>query len=318
MSSSRRVTGFLVLCASSTVAACGGGGAGPGAGAGGSGASGSIHLRATVDGQAWAADQATIQVTGSAGTPGFLNISGTRLASASNFLSLTMALGFINGPGTYPLGVNQGTTPGGMVTILDQSAGATGLWATDFSGSRGAVTITSMSATRFAGTFQFTAPPQLGSTVTNTRTVTDGDFELAVPATFMAPPADDAGSTMSAMFGGQPWNAATVTGLGSTSLGVLSFGGSTTGISLSLVTQMAVQAGNTYDQTAVKLMATGAGASCCWAGLGDISSVTITSLTAARVAGTFSATLPPASGSAAAGPLVITGGTFDVRIVAAQ
>jgi hypothetical protein len=44
--------------------------------------------------------------------------------------------------------------------------------------------------------------------------------------------------------------------------------------------------------------------------------VTVTSLSAKRVAGTFTATLPPFSGAGA--PLAITGGKFDVRIAASQ
>jgi len=43
---------------------------------------------------------------------------------------------------------------------------------------------------------------------------------------------------------------------------------------------------------------------------GGSGSITITSLTANRIVGTFSGTLPPSSGSAAA--LVITNGSFDV------
>jgi hypothetical protein len=312
----RRVIGLFAVCSLQSLAACGGGsGGGPGGGgAGGGTATGSGHLRATIDGQAWAADQNTIQVNSSAAVPGTLTITGTRVTSAANYLSLTMALGYINGPATYPLGVNQGTNAGGTVTVLDQSsASQLGIWMTDLTGARGTLTVTSMSATRIAGTFQFMAPPQTGSAVTSTRTVTDGDFELPIPAAFAPTTADNYGSLIKATFNGGPWNGATVVGLGTPSSGVLSFGGTTTGVSLNLITVTAVQVGGTYDQTGVRLMASGTGASCCWGGNGDLSSVTITSLGATRAAGTFTATLPAAGGSAATGPLIITGGTFDVR-----
>ena len=172
-----------------------------------------------------------------------------------------------------------------------------------------------MTAAHFAGTFQFTAPPQLGSTVTNTRTVTDGSFDLPLPAEFQPPAADDYGSSIAATVDGQPWNGATVTGLGDSAAGALSFGGMTTTVSLSFVTAMAVQSGGTYDQNGVRITAINGSAS--WGGTSAAtSSVTITSLSAKRVADTFTATLPPLSGAGA--PLSITGGTFDVRIVAAQ
>jgi hypothetical protein len=115
---------------------------------------------------------------------------------------------------------------------------------------------------------------------------------------------------------GQPWNGATVVGLGNTAAGALSFGGMTTGVSLSFVTSTPVQAGSSYDGTGVRLTASGTGANCCWGASGDVSSVTVTTLSTRRVAGTFAATLSP-TGSATA-PLVITGGTFDVRIDPAQ
>jgi hypothetical protein len=58
---------------------------------------------------------------------------------------------------------------------------------------------------------------------------------------------------------------------------------------------------------------TGATAHCCW-GLtaSDVGTVTITSVTATRLRGTFSATLQPQAGSSQTQPLTITGGTFDV------
>jgi len=53
---------------------------------------------------------------------------------------------------------------------------------------------------------------------------------------------------------------------------------------------------------------------CCWGCTGTIASVTLTSLTANRAAGTFIATLPALGGGAATGPLTFSGGAFDIRI----
>ena len=131
--------------------------------------------------------------------------------------------------------------------------------------------------------------------MTDSRTVTDGSFDLPLPAAFQLPTADDYGSSITATLDGQPWNGATVVGLGDTMAGALSFGGMTTGISLSFVTTMPVQVGGSYDRTGVRLTASGMGAG--WGGTSDVSSVTVTTLSTKRVAGTFTATLSP-TGSA--------------------
>jgi hypothetical protein len=307
----RRVIELLAVCATLAVASCGGGGGGgaPGGGRGGAGggsATGSGHLAATIDGQAWVADQSTIQVSASGAVPGTLTINGSHVVSATNYLSLTLALGYINGPRTYPLGVNPGTNAGGTVSIFDQSgAGAPGIWMTDFTGSRGTLTVTSMSATNIAGTFELMAPPGLGSTATNTRTVTAGGFDLPLPAAFTMTTADDYGSFMSATINGQPWNGATVEGAGAPAGGT--FGGTTTGISLTVSPLVAIQAGMTYDQTMVRFQASGDGMS--WGGgTNDLSSLTVTAVTGTRAAGTFMATLLGPSST-----ISFSAGMFNVR-----
>ena len=262
-----------------------------------------------------AADAQTIQVSASANSPGALVITGTKVVSATDYRSLTIDLGFITGPGAYPLGVNAGTTPGGIGEVFEQSGTGSGTWTTPLSGAAGTLTVSSMSATRFAGTFQFEAMPQIGSTINSNRVVTGGDFDLALPSSFVAPAANNYGSMVSATVNGATWNGATVVGLGDVSTGALSFGGMTTGVSLNFVTVSAVQAGGTYDQTAVKITETGSGASCCWGGgTGDLSTVTITALGNGRVAGTFVATLLASGGSSSTAPLIVTAGKFDILV----
>jgi hypothetical protein len=57
----------------------------------------------------------------------------------------------------------------------------------------------------------------------------------------------------------------------------------------------------------------GDASSCCWGGnAGDTGTIVITSLTPARVKGTFSGTLQPPTGKPATTPLVITDGVFDL------
>jgi len=295
-----------MLCSLPCLVGCGGSVAGPGGGGSGS-------MRATIDSQSWVADANAVQVSADAKAPGVLGVIGTHTTSASDYLTVQLALGYLTGPKTYPLDVNAGTNAGGSATVLDQQGSGVGIWATDLSGDRGSVTVTSMADGRFAGTFQFTAPPQLGSSVANTRTITNGSFDLPLPAAFQAPAADDYGSSLTATINGQPWNGATVTGLGDTSTGALSFGGTTTGYLLNFTTSTPVQAGMTYDQTAMQVTASNLGASGMnWGGGGNVVSVAVPSLTAKRIIGTFSGTLAGLPSSLP--PLSITGGAFDVRI----
>ena len=306
-----RRPGLAVLLAFSLLSAACGGGTDPSGGGGGGGSG----FSATIDGQAWTADQLTLQVTSSAASPGYLVISGIKL-NGTDYVGLSLVVGFIDGPGDYPLGVNQGTTPGGTGTVLVKSGATIDTWITDFTGASGTFTVTSRTGSQITGTFEFTAPPQIGGGASGIKTVTNGSFDLTLPATFTPPTADDHGNTISATLNGQPWNGATVLGVGDPGAGVFSWGGTTSGISINLVTATAVSAGNTYDQTGVTIQASGSGANCCWGGLGTVASLTITSLTATRVTGTFSATLPVIGGGSATDPLVITDGVFDTKIFA--
>jgi hypothetical protein len=293
------------------LAGCGGG-SGPGD-AGVDPNAGSF--RAMIDRELWIADTPTIQATGDPALRSAMTISGTRVKAGGRSTSMVLALGYINGPNLYPLGVNQGSTAGGTATITDQVNTTIGIWTTDLNGARGTVRVTDLTAERIAGVFEFVATPQPGSTVTDTHTITDGSFDVPLPPLYEPPPADDYGSSISAAINDDAWNAATVVGVGDTAAGALSFGGMTTGISLSFVTAMPVAAGNTYDQTGIQLTANGNGGT--WGGSpDDVVSVAVTALDARRVAGTFTATLAPVAGATA--PLSIAVGAFDVRIDATQ
>ncbi|HEY7027609.1 MAG TPA: hypothetical protein VH438_08395 [Gemmatimonadales bacterium] len=276
-------------------------------------------MTAQIDGQSFTAAQNGMLVTSSQNTPGFLSITGTQF-SGTDYVALSLYLGFITTTGTYPLGVNQGTTPGGGGSVLIKNGATLNIYAIDFTGDRGSVDITTLTSTRIAGTFSFVAPPQLGSAAPGVKTVTNGSFDVALPATFAPSSGDNTGNIFTATVNGQGWTGATVVGVGDLSTGAFSLGGSTTDntvaqstVSINLVTSTPVSAGNTYDQTGVKVQYDGQANNCCWGGAGATSSVTITSLTATRVAGTFTANLPAVGGSAS-GPLVITNGVFDLRI----
>ncbi|MGB8329606.1 MAG: hypothetical protein WCE62_05715, partial [Polyangiales bacterium] len=282
-----RVIAVLVLAA----LGCGdGGGDGGGGQAGGGGNPGGTSFSARIDGEPWAADDDLVQVTGNPGAPrlGTIVISGLEVATGQG---LTLALSFISGPGTYPLGVNIGTTPGGTGQVTDPPDS----WLTPLSGDAGTVTITVRTATRIAGTFSFSADPLLGGGPA--AVVTDGKFDITQSAGLPALPTGD-GSTASATIDGSAWNGATVVAL-NPGAGVLSVSASNTAYSISMTPKVPLTAGNSYgipSQISLTIIRTGAADS--WVAIGgdDVGTWTIDTFTATRATGTFDATLPKSGG----------------------
>jgi len=206
----------LVLAA---VGACGGGGTNGGGGP----PPGSGTMTATIDGQAFASDSQAATATAASTLPGSYFLTGTKVTSTTNYLTLTIALYNIAATGTYPLGVTS-TIFGGHGGVFQVSgAGTVASWDTPLSGASGMVTVSTLTANRIAGTFAFTAAPTVGST--STRIVTDGSFDLPVTgsAGTMRP---NAGSSMTARLNGTSWTAAAVVIVGYSS-GLLAFGGGT-------------------------------------------------------------------------------------------
>jgi hypothetical protein len=296
--------------------ACGGGGddspTGPGPGP-----SATVGtFTATLDGTAWVST--TNQVAGTSGgqnqVPGVITMIGTQVASATNYTTITVTLGYIAGTGTYPLGVNHGTTAGGIGTVFAPQGGAFGTWSTNLTGSGGSVNVTSLTGARIAGTFQFTAPPQTFTSTTGTKVVTNGAFDMPLPAGFVPATASNPGSRMSASINGTTWNGATVLSVGNG--GVFVLGGTTDTLSVSIATGTVVSAGNSYPvggSNGATMTVIRSGTSRSWAsGNQSTGTLTITSLTPTRVTGTFTATLSPLAGTT--GTLAFTNGAFSIQI----
>jgi hypothetical protein len=301
----------LLLC---SFAACSSGSStGPGGNNGNNNGTRQGTFTAVIDGQSWVST--TNQTTGGSGSnqvPGLISISGTKLVSATNYTSLTLTLGYIAGPGTYPLGVNQGTTAGGTGLIFAPQGSTFGDWSTGFTGAAGTLTVTSLTSSRIGGTFQFTAPPQAFTSTTGTRVVTDGVFDMPLPASFTAAPAANKGSKVAAQIGGAAWNAATVVSLGAN--GVFGFTATTDSLSVSLTPGTVMSPGNSYPiggQGGATMIAVKSGTSLSWTSAGGnaVGTISVGSYSGARATGTFSAAL-----SGSGGALVFTNGTFDVRI----
>ncbi len=310
----------LVLAGTATLlvlGACGGGGDSNGPGGSTSG------FTAKINGQSWEALPISIVAQAIAGVPGGVLVLGSQTTGAVS-QGLTISLYNITGPGTYALGVSSDVF-GGIGQVGEGNGGGNAnSWITENTGTAGTITITKLSGGRIAGTFSYVAEPGQNNAVGGTRTVTDGEFDLEFTGTIAPVPAN-VGSVVSALFGGQLYNAWSVFGLLQDDLGGPGFQFSTStkehGLSILLG---GVTAPGTYTISHTSpVRSIGAGRNggdanhCCWGGGGsalDVGTITITSITATRVKGTITATLQPSPGKPATTPLVITNGTFDVGI----
>ncbi|MBK6735545.1 MAG: hypothetical protein IPG61_16010 [bacterium] len=284
---------------------CGGGDDGPN-NPGGGGGGGGNSFTAVIDGVNWTSDEASISVSG-INTPtreGMLIVTGFE---ASSGRGLSLAFSFFIGPASQPLGVNTGTTPGGTGTVIM----APDSWMTPLSGQAGFITLSARTATRVAGTFNFTAAAVAGA-VPATRVVTGGTFDITKDSG-LPPLPTGVGSTAIATIGGVPWYAATIIGLGG---GGTSFtlAADNTSYSITLSPKQLVSAGNTYgipSQMGITVLRTGT-ADSWWGGLGaDIGSITITTLTTNRVVATFNGNLVPLN---AVGNLAVGGGAINAYL----
>lgn len=288
------------------VIACGGdSGTGPDDGGGGNG----NVLRATIDGTAWAAAGVTISAAANTSQlPGGLIFLGSSTTQPAR--GMVINLGRINGPGTYPLGVNTGTNAGGTLTM---TLGAASWW-TPLNGEAGTITITSMANGRMQGTFSATLGRLAGTGGAETVTVTNGQFNVPINPGYTVPAADNRGSTFTITIDGQVEKGATIVGLGG--------GTSLIGISASndqwtiSATAGPVDGEGTLPISVanvpvrkIQVIQTSGGLA--WGGTqADVGTFTISSVSATRIAGTFNATLAPIGG--ALGSKTVSG-TFDVR-----
>lgn len=293
-------------------AACGGGDS-TGPGGGGGGGSGSGKFTAKIDGVAWSTDATRLQVLpGSAGIPGSLLITGSRV-NGSKVVSIQVILGFVRFPATYPLGVNQGTTPGGTATIIEQDGATVETRMTPLDGESGNFTLVSNDGSHIKGTFTFVAQPLLGSSLVGNRSVTEGTFDLHLPAGFTVPDNVNFGSDVMASINGDRWYGATVVALGAN--GAFVIGGTTTTSSLQILNTTAVNSPTTLNLLSgvtIRVIDLTTGHS--WGGIsGDVGSVHYSGVGNGRANGTFSGTLQP-NGGGATGTLTITNGSFNVRI----
>jgi len=292
-------TGATVVAVVGALAlgACGGGGTGPDGG-------GRPGMSARIDGVNWQA--ATTQA---------LNFAAGQfeIAGVATHNSISLVLAHIAGPGTFPLGVSAEMVGGhGNVTHSPAVLSDTS-WTTNWVGFGGEVVISTLSATRIAGTFHFNAGR---SVVGSTRTVTAGAFDLPVTgAGGLA-----AGNTGHRFVGDiqGPFQAYTTVfswpaGSGPTLSITAGSGMTNLSISVENVPGTGTYALDTLPPlrsiTVVGRPGTPSGQ---WTSArpGGSGSVTVTSVTAQRIQGTFAATVAASAGGAT-GSFPVSG-TFDM------
>jgi hypothetical protein len=304
----RPISGSLMAMA---IAACSSASS-PNTSGGGSG------FTAKVNGKDWAAEP--VGVTARAGgVPGGVVVVGSQALDGVN-MGLTISLNDITGPGTYALGVGQDVY-GGYASVGEGTGGGkANVWATPLSGVAGSITISTLGEGRMVATFAYETEPDKNNTAGGTRSVTEGRIDL--PLTGVLPPVpDNQGSKLSAVLNGKPYNAYAVSTFlmditGGPGLRIDTHSSeNAVSINLSAVTEPGTF---TYsNQAPVRTLSAGINndaTNCCWgaSAVSEVMSVIITSLTPARVKGTFTGTLQPQPGKPATMPIEITDGAFDV------
>lgn len=290
---------FLTL-----LAACGGGGTTDPNGNGGN--NGLPNFTAKIDGAVW---QASVAVTAQNPMPGLYSITGVRLTGADNY-TMIFSLWNIKGPGTYPLGVGVQMQGGSVVLSHPLSSG----WSTPLNGASGTITITTLTATRVVATFNFTADGSVtgGS---GTKVITEGSMDVPVAGTGGVA-AENQGHVFTGNIGGSfgAGGAAMVLTTGSNPTLTIVANNLVRSITLGLanVTGPGVYAlSATTPVRTIGVSGMPGNPLATWTSqVGGSGSVTITTMSATRVIGSFTATLAPLTGGAT-GNLTVSG-TFDM------
>lgn len=286
----------LIFVAASAVLACGGGGDDDGGG----GPGGQTNWSAQIDGDEWTGLGNAARSAG-----GIYTITGADASGGA----ISISLYNIPGPGTYALGMNA-TGFGGMAIVSETSP--TRGWATPLNGRAGSITITTLTDTRIAGTFHYTADAQNGG-ATGTREVTDGEFDmLMLTAGAWTPPDPWDGSRLNGRIG-------TDTMIGATMAVIfngddLLFNGGDLSHTFSITVQDLTSTGSVTfrDSAPIRRIQTSNpnGSELFLTDSTSAGNITITTLNANRIAGSYTATLKRLG---AAGTVNVSG-TFDIGI----
>jgi hypothetical protein len=125
------------------------------------------NMSATINGVAW---RSTKSGDRASRTNNFIAVVG--LSVSNPLYTISLGIGTLSGPGTVNLDLTAGGN--GSSAIVSNANGG---WGTAFSGGKGTITVTSLSATRIVGTFSFDAPAGSGN-ATGVLQVRNGKFDV--------------------------------------------------------------------------------------------------------------------------------------------
>lgn len=271
-------------------------------------------LTATIDGTPWVStSQAANSYVFAGVTPGLLEFSASRKDGATT-TNLWMLLGYVSGPGTYPLGVSHYTVAGGPASVMQDSGSSSVMWETRITRVVGSVTITSLTSDRVTGTFHFdaTLSDSHDPSPITARSVTDGTFDLALPPEFSPAKPPDVGNVVQATVDDSAWYAADL--VVTVDIPGVHITASNNSLYLWLTIDRPIVAGATYQlQDGLRSIDAMRKGTQFWGGdaPGTSGTITITEFSDTRAAGTFQGTLGPGLGASV--PIVITNGQFNVR-----
>ncbi|MGE0158914.1 MAG: DUF6252 family protein [Gemmatimonadales bacterium] len=288
---------FVALTSVVLLVACGGSNGPTNPGGGNPGVD---NFTARVNGADWNAEFAPSAVNS---LPGTYSITAFR-ASGSNNYTMIFSLWNIPGPGTYPLGVNLQMFGGAVVMSQPPSSG----WTTPFTGNAGEIVITTLSATQIAGTFEFTAGPQSGTS--GTLTVTEGEFDIPVNAGGAGLAPANKGASFFGQLGGTPIYGSQAQQLLISGNLTIVVQDDTRTITIGIANMTGTGSYPLSASAPVRTIQVGTATGTAWSSslTGGNGSVDLT-VTADRIFGTFNATVIGAIG--ATGPMTISG-TFNI------
>lgn len=269
-----------------------------------------VIFRATLDGTQW--QPTTLSVNANA-TGGF-RLLAMQLIGLSP-ANIQLSVSHVTGPGRYPLGVNEQRVTGGFALVANGAFTAP-LWSTPTTGEAGEVNLTTVTATRLAGTFSFVAQPN--NAFGGPRTVTGGEFSVPVGTSGITILDSNAGNSFSGSVGGASFVASDVYQSGATVSGQLRLTLLNDNYIIDILVPAVTAAGVyplggsqgavvTVTQSRTPFQSWG-GSSATTTGSLTLSSVTLSNVTSGgRSAGTFSATVAPNGSTPGAAPLQLNG-----------
>ena len=152
---------LVLVAATAVLAACGGSDGGPASPNPNPNNNGNRTMSARIDGAQWTAIAVGVSVN-----------AGTVIVTGSNTTTTAVGVAFsrLQGTGTQVFGTN--------AIALGTMTQGTMAWSTATPQASGSVTLTTLTATRAVGTFQFTAPAFTAGSTPSPRVITAGQFDV--------------------------------------------------------------------------------------------------------------------------------------------